>query len=289
MSSSLSRIRVVLALLVVLLPGSARGAQYAFRRWLAPKTFSCDYLPGFADVGVSLANQDVEFANLPPGAQFTINYIDNGVITTDGPFAVEQTSGTKNYGSFFEPFDDYPLRFEFRLDTLFAGAVIYQSSIIISCTSNASGTALIVNRVPVAGIGPFTGTWSGKWKCAVSDNGVAQVLQNKPSTLAIAQDGNDCVAALDGGIQSLRGAGSQDTARASKTRVALAECRTNGFGVSPALNHVIDATFKAGKQPTLTATGAYLSDDGVHRVIGTCKYSYKRVATADPGLFGCVP
>jgi hypothetical protein len=82
----------------------------------------------------------------------------------------------------------------------------------------------------VAGIRPFTGTWSGKWNCAVSDNGVA-----------------------------------------------------------PALNHVVDATFKAEKQPTLTATGAYLSDDGVHPVIGTCKYSYERVGSAAPGLFGCVP
>ena len=38
-------------------------------------------------------------SNLPPSAEYTINYIDNGVTHTDGPYTVEQTSGTHVYGA----------------------------------------------------------------------------------------------------------------------------------------------------------------------------------------------
>lgn len=280
-------IRAALLFALVLTTGSDAGAQgLPYRRWLAPKTYSCAY--GVGNVLVTLSEQNTEFANLPPDATFTLNYVDNGVVTTNGPFPVEQLSGTKAYGTFGEFFPDYPLRFEFRMDTLVANQVVYQSAVVIDCSSNFAGPATIVNLAPAVGDGGFTGTWTGKWRCAVNDNGVPDRLENKTSTLAIAQNGTAFAATLDGGEQHFRGVGREDGLKPSKTRAALTECRTNGFGVAPSLSHVIDATFKAGKQPKLVATGAYLKDDGVHRVVGTCKYQYKRITADDPGVFGCV-
>jgi hypothetical protein len=93
-----------------------------------------------------LADQNVEFSDLPAGAQFTLNYVDNGVTTSSGPFGVEQTTGTKVYGSFLEPFSSYPFTFEFRIDTIVNGQVVYRSSLDVACSGDASGSAAIVNQ-----------------------------------------------------------------------------------------------------------------------------------------------
>jgi hypothetical protein len=115
----------------------------SYRRWLAPKTFTCSHGPSSATA--SIDNQNVEFADLPAGAQYTINYIDNGVTTTNGPYTVEKTSGTQAYAPFGEFFDAYPFTFEYRLDTIVNGQVVYRSSITIACASDDSGAATIVN------------------------------------------------------------------------------------------------------------------------------------------------
>ncbi len=119
---------------------------YAYRRWVNNKTFTC--APFGGGVGVFLNNQDVVLNNLPVGAEFTLNYIDNGVISTDGPYPVEASNGTFNYGSFVEAFPAYPLTFEFRIDTLISGVVVYQSSLIINCTADASGIVTPINGPP---------------------------------------------------------------------------------------------------------------------------------------------
>jgi hypothetical protein len=117
-----------------------------WRRWSAPKTFTCSSVGG--SVQVALDNQNVEFNNLPADAQFTINYIKNGVIDTDGPYTVEQTSGSRPYGAFATSFPGYPLSFIFRLDTLVDGVVVYQSSLDISCDGDTQGPAPIVDGAP---------------------------------------------------------------------------------------------------------------------------------------------
>lgn len=82
---------------------AALEAQNQYRCWLGPITYTCTDLGG--SVQVAFDNQDVEFNNLPANAQFTLNYMQNGVTTTsDGPFTVEQTSGTRDYGSFATSF-----------------------------------------------------------------------------------------------------------------------------------------------------------------------------------------
>lgn len=117
-----------------------------WRRWSAPKNFTCSTVGG--QVHVLLDNQNVEFNNLPADAQFTINYIHNGEIQTDGPFTVEQTSGSRPYGSFLEVFSGYPVSFIFRLDTLIGGQIVYQSSLDVECDGDASGPAPIIDGTP---------------------------------------------------------------------------------------------------------------------------------------------
>lgn len=131
--------------LLAAFPTAAEGQS--FRRWLDDgKTFTCSTVSG--GVNVFLSNQNVEFANLPADAEFTINYIKNGVIETDGPFTVEQTSGTRSYGPFSTDFPAYPLTFDFRLDTLIDGIVVYHSSVLINCAGDSTGPVQIVNSLP---------------------------------------------------------------------------------------------------------------------------------------------
>jgi len=150
---------------MVLLPifsVSAEGNQY--RRWVADKTYSCT--TGAGVVYANLNNQNVEFNNLPANAQFTINYISNGVLTVDGPYPVEQTSGTRAYGAFAQSFPAYPFTFEFRIDTLISGVVVYQSSLIINCTADASGSVTPINGPP-GGSGAGSASATGP-ACVVS-------------------------------------------------------------------------------------------------------------------------
>jgi hypothetical protein len=140
------RLFIQLPVVLALLAGTARlGSAESYRRWLAPKMFTCSH--GVDSAAVTLDNQNIEFSDLPAGALFTLNYVDNGVTTTNGPYGVEQTSGTKAYGSFQESFPSYPFTFEFRLDTIVNGQVIYRSSLSVSCSDDASGSAAIVNAV----------------------------------------------------------------------------------------------------------------------------------------------
>src|SRR5262249_15506440 len=130
----------------VLVSGFAHLASAeSYRRWLAPKTFTCSH--GAGSASAALNNQDVEFSDLPVGAQFTINYVDNGVTTTSGPFGVELTTGTFPYASFAEPSPSCPFAFDFRIDTIVNGQVVYRSSINIACSADASGSATIVNDI----------------------------------------------------------------------------------------------------------------------------------------------
>jgi hypothetical protein len=119
----------------------------AYRRWTSPKSFTCE-ANGGSGKRVVLNNQNVEFNDLPANAQFTLNYIRNGVTETDGPYTVEKTSGTQSYGSFLEAFDSYPFTFEFRLDTLINGSVVYTSKLSVHCTGDATGTVRPINAVP---------------------------------------------------------------------------------------------------------------------------------------------
>lgn len=123
---------------------SAAGDQY--RRWLDDgKTVTCS-------VGTQLvfSNQNVEFAGLPVDAEFTINYFSNGVLdSSSGPYVVEQTSGTRNYGAFAAS-GVFPFTYAIRMDTLINGVVVYQSTMTGTCTANGPGIISLTNAAVTA-------------------------------------------------------------------------------------------------------------------------------------------
>ena len=66
-----------------------------------------------------------------------------------GIYTVEQTSGTHAYGPFEEDLPAYPLTFEFRLDTLIGGVVVYQSSLSIRpASADNEGALTPINVMP---------------------------------------------------------------------------------------------------------------------------------------------
>jgi len=275
---------VTLALVLGALPSIAHAAD-VYRRWLAPKTYTCSTGP--SNVTIAIDNQNVEFNNLPADAQFTIGYIVNGAATTDGPYPVEQTSGTKSYGSFGQNFPAYPATFDFRLDTIVGGFVVYRSTLSISCSADGSGDAPITN-VEVPTTGPFTGSWTGKWSCKALDNGEKRKTANTSSTFKIS--GGDTLAADLDGSRTFAGATVLDGKKPeSQATATVTDCRTSPGVVVPVHNEVISLTAKT--TPTkgkLTGTSVFLTDDGTDRVVGTCKYKYKRTSSGDPTSLGCV-
>ncbi len=130
-------------------PTEAAGIT-PYRRWIDNKTFSCD---ASGTDGVVISNQDIELSGLPAGSEYTMNYIVNGTNTPSGPYPVEDTTGTRNYGAFFQP-GAYPITFEFRLDTIVEGVVVYSSSLIMTCTADGGPFEVHPVNVDVANLPP---------------------------------------------------------------------------------------------------------------------------------------
>jgi hypothetical protein len=136
----------VVGLVLTLTPTTSNAGSDPYRRWISPKGRTCSTT--VSGVEVHISDQDVEFNNLPADAEFTINYIRNGVTTVDGPYPVEQTSGTKSYGAFVQGFPSYPFTFEFRLDTIIGGEVVYTSTLDLGCTADIEDEVSAINEVP---------------------------------------------------------------------------------------------------------------------------------------------
>ncbi len=200
---------------------SAQADQY--RRWLDNgKTLTCTDMG--SHIAVSLNNQDVEFANLPADAQFTINYIDNGVNTPDGPYTVEQTSGTKVYAAFEEDLPAYPLTFEFRLDTIVSGIVVYQSSISVSCSSDGTFPVTPYNFVPT--VDRFR-RWldNGKtFTCTDMGSYIAVVLSNQDVEFAnLPSDAQFTINYIDNGVNAPDGPFTVEQTSGTKVYAAFEE------------------------------------------------------------------
>ena len=168
---------LVFAFLLIAPTFSADAAGDQYRRWLDDgKTYEC--IDDGVSITVSISQQNVEFNNLPADAEYTINDIDNGVlVNTDGPYVVEQTSGTLNYGDFATGFISYPLTYEMRIDTLIDGIVVYQSSLIVNCSADATGSLTPVNVVPT---GYRRWLDDGKtFECAFAGDGIQVTLSNQ--------------------------------------------------------------------------------------------------------------
>ncbi|MCB0982167.1 MAG: hypothetical protein M9961_15730 [Ilumatobacteraceae bacterium] len=167
---------LLLSAALVIASGDAHANPNVYRRWANGKSWSCTDTGSGVDV--VLGDQNVEFSGLPVSATYMLNYIDNGATTSNGPFPVEQTSGTHAYGSFLEHFPAYPLTFDFRLDTIVGGTVVYQSTIHVACSADSSGTVDAVNSdVSAPGFRRWT---DGKtYSCVPNGAGVAVTLSNQ--------------------------------------------------------------------------------------------------------------
>jgi hypothetical protein len=144
---------------------TAHAGTDPYRRWADDgKTYECVDV-GEGVIHVNLSNQNTEFDALPADAQFTINYVKNGTNTPTGPYTVEQTSGTHNYSAFQIDFAAYPLVFDFRVDTIVQGVVVYRSTLHIACTGDAQGNVSPINEVvvplPPTGGSPTVLLWAG--------------------------------------------------------------------------------------------------------------------------------
>jgi hypothetical protein len=141
----------------------------------------------------------------------------------------------------------------------------------------------------------LTGNWVGKYTCKGFD-GTKFTGGNKTSTLAITQTGNTIAANIDAAFPAPDGdfryngfaipdSKSPDT----KGEVVILGCHLANTAASAAVGDgelmrgsvkTKAGTFKA----TFKSTSIFQDD---FPDVGTCKYSYKRVDTNDPGVAAC--
>ena len=91
-------------------------------------------------------NQNVEFNNLPQGAQYTSHHVSNGVTSTSGPYPVERLDGSMAYLGVLQEFASYPFTFLYRIDTIVGGQVVYRSTLDLSCAANGVRSVTAINE-----------------------------------------------------------------------------------------------------------------------------------------------
>jgi hypothetical protein len=143
---------------------------------------------------------------------------------------------------------------------------------------------------PAAGAFDLTGTWTGKWSCQGFD-GSSFKSSNKQSTIAITQTGANTFAAnVDGGQFFYNGgaipdAGAPDT----KGEAALLQCGTDNIPFATSEGEILRVRVKVNPASGAgSLKGLSVIETDFSEVL-TCKYSYKRVDTADPNVLDCTP
>ena len=142
---------LIAAVTVGLTSPTGATSDTPYRRWIDNKTFTCENSLG--DDGVSISNQDVQLSGLPAGAEFKVHYIVNGVDTTDGPYPVEDATGTRAYGAYWKP-GTYPMTLEYRLDTIVYGELVYTSTLTMTCSAYSSAADVHPVNVDVLALPP---------------------------------------------------------------------------------------------------------------------------------------
>jgi len=156
----------------------------------------------------------------------------------------------------------------------------------------------------------MTGTWKGTWSCRVQRDGTATTIANQASVLKITQVGSAVHVDLDNGQFHYNGWARTDNENADRGATTVVECRTNP--ASAVYNEVISAEVKAPtgvKNGEFNGTSAFNSteplpgactpfdprcgsdlsslEDVTTDIGGICRYSFKRVSSADPGVGAC--
>jgi hypothetical protein len=138
----------------------------------------------------------------------------------------------------------------------------------------------------------LTGTWTGTWKCKDVTNGAA----TKPGgtvTMTITQSGGDANASLQwtlkdgspGGSETYQGHVQEVAAKPGQGATTLVGCETRPG--SSVYAETLSANVKVtSSNATLKGISTY--EQANNSIVGgTCKYSLKRTATADPVVAAC--
>jgi hypothetical protein len=150
-------------------------------------------------------------------------------------------------------------------------------------------TTLLVTTLLLAvpaGAIDLTGTWEGTFKCTEVDSGVKQKLTDRNELLAITQVGN--VLSVDWvGVAPLAGFVIDDVKKPTeKGAAAIIDCETTtdlttGYAELANLQANVKSAKGTGK---IKGTSTYTRDGDT---TGQCKWSFKRIDTADPVAAGC--
>jgi hypothetical protein len=160
-------------------------------------------------------------------------------------------------------------------------------SIVLACAWMFSATPAASQTAP-----DLTGTWAGRWSCKSFDGAKFNEKKN-PSTLRITQSGTTLAAHIDSPQQPpeffYNGAViSDDKKPADKAEVVLSQCGTDNHPVAGTTEaEIVRAQVKTrpnSAKASFTATSIFENDAPT---VGTCRYSYKRIETADPGVSPC--
>jgi hypothetical protein len=168
------------------------------------------------------------------------------------------------------------------------------------CPRRAHGTVMVglLLGLLAPGVGRtepvpnLTGTWEGKYTCKVLQNGVPIKFTNMDSVgtpisiLKITHTATALNAGLDAGFHYAGFAAAQvnDSTKGAATFV---ECSTTP--ASNAYNEMLSVTVNTKPaHATLKGIDVYnLSNLSDQEIGGICRYNYKRVDTADPGIGPC--
>ena len=140
---------------------------------------------------------------------------------------------------------------------------------------------------PAATAFDLTGTWEGRWSCQGFD-GAKFRSSNGVSTLLVTQVGNALNVNMDAGDYLYTGGAIPDAASPdTKGEIALAQCGTDNIPLAGPDSEILRARVKTNPESGAGVIKALsILESSIPDVL-TCKYSYKRVDTADPAVGGC--
>jgi hypothetical protein len=132
----------------------------------------------------------------------------------------------------------------------------------------------------------LTGTWVGRWSCQGFE-GVPFKSSRKPSILLISQTDDTLAASIDGAFAYNGGAIPDLRDPDTQGEVALAQCATDSVPHQGGESELLRAKVKVDPQKgSGSFKGLSVVESDFPDVL-TCKYSYTRVDTEDPGLSAC--
>jgi cysteine-rich repeat protein len=144
-----------------------------------------------------------------------------------------------------------------------------------------------VTSTPVLAALDLTGTWQGKWKCKAVTGGAATKPQGLV-TMTVTQSGGNVNALLDWegfGSGAFQGHVQERIDKPGQGATTLLACST--LAGSSNYAEALSANVKVSSS-TATLKGVSTYEElPVLTVGGTCKYSLKRTALADPGVAAC--